>query len=43
MLLKVDCFKGCNTDELVINSTTGCNCYNYKLNNNNYKLISNLA
>ena len=39
MLLKVDHFEGfsnpCNTDELVINSMSGCNCKNYKLNNNN--------
>ena len=37
MLLKVDHFEGFsnwnNTDELLINSTSGCNCKNYKLNN----------
>ena len=27
-----------NIDELVINSMSGCNYKNYKLNNNNYKL-----
>ena len=35
MLLKVDLFEGfsnrSNVDELVINSTSGCNCNNYKL------------
>ena len=43
----MDCFEGCsnqsNVDELVINSMSGCNCSNYKLNNNNYKLKNNLA
>ena len=38
VLLKVDCFKGfsnrSNVDELVINSMSGCNYKNYKLNNN---------
>ena len=38
VLLKVDQFEGfsnrSNIDELVINSTSGCNCNNYKLNNN---------
>ena len=47
MLLKVDCFEEfsnqSNIDELVINSMGGCNCENCKLNNNNYKLNSNLA
>ena len=47
MLLKVDCFEGFsnqnNVDELVINSTSGCNYKNYKLNNNNYKLNYSLA
>ena len=47
MLLKVDRFEGflsqSNVDELVINSTSGCNCKNYKLNNNNYKHNNNLA
>ena len=47
MLLKGDCFEGfsnqSNIDELVINSTRGCNCKNYKLNNNNYKVNNNLA
>ena len=47
MLLKVDCFEGFsnqnNIDELVINSTSGCNYNNYKLNDNNYKLNNNLA
>ena len=42
VLLKVDRFKGflnwSNVDELVINSMSGCNYKNYKLNNNNYKL-----
>ena len=35
LLLKVDKFEGfsnwSNVDELVINSTSGCNCKNYKL------------
>ena len=48
MLLKVDCFEEfsywSNADESVINSNSGCNCNNYKLNNNNnYKLNNNLA
>ena len=47
MLLKVDCFEGfsnrSNNDELVISSTSGCNCTNYKLNNTNYQLNNNLA
>ena len=47
MLLKVDHFEGfsnrTNDDELVINSMSGCNCKNYKLYNNNYKLDNNLA
>ena len=38
MLLKVYSFEGfsnrSNIDELVINSMSGCNCNNYKLNNN---------
>ena len=38
MLLKVSHFEGSsnrsNVDELVINSTSGCNCNNYKLDNN---------
>ena len=45
--LKVDHFEGfskqSNIDELVINITSGCNCKNCKLNNNNYKLDNNLA
>ena len=40
----MDQFKGfsnwSNVDELVINSMSGCNCKNYKLN---YKLNNNLA
>ena len=47
VLLKVDHFKGflnrSNVDKLVINSMSGCNYKNYKLNNNNYKLKSSLA
>ena len=47
VLLKVDHFKGfsnrSNVDKLVINSMSGCNYKNYKLNNNNYKLKNNLA
>ena len=39
VLLKVDRFKGfsnqSNIDELVINSMSGCNYKNYKLNNSN--------
>ena len=45
VLLKVDRFKGfsnqSNVDKLVINSMSGCNYKNYKLNNNNYKLNNN--
>ena len=44
---KVDRFEGflnrSNVDELVINSTSGCNYKNYKVNNNNYKLNNSLA
>ena len=47
VLLKVGCFKGfsywSNIDKLMINSMSGCNYKNYKLNNNNYKLKSSLA
>ena len=47
MLLKVDCFEAflnrSNTDKLVINSISGCNCKNCKYNNNNYKPNDNLA
>ena len=47
VLLKVDGFKGFSNqskvDKLVINSTSGCNYKNYKLNNNNYKLKNSLA
>ena len=47
VLLKVDSFKGfsnqSNIDELVINSMSGCNYKNYKLNNNNYKLKNSLT
>ena len=47
MLLKVDRFEGflnrSNTDELVINTTSGCNYKNYKLNKNNYKLNNSLT
>ena len=48
VLLKVDRFKGfsnwSNVDKLVINSMSGCNHKNYKLNNNyNYKLKNSLA
>ena len=47
ILLKVDCFEGFsnwnNVDEFVINRTSGCNCNNYKLNNNNNTLINKLA
>ena len=43
MLFKVDCFEGfsnrSNIDELVINSTTGCNCSYYKLSNKNSVLL----
>ena len=39
MLLKVDHFEGflnqSNVKKLVINSMSGCNCKNCKLNNNN--------
>ena len=38
MLLKADRFEGLSDwsdiDELVINNTSGCNCNNYKFNNN---------
>ena len=47
MLLKVDKFEGfsnwSNVDELVTNSMNGCNCKNYKFNNNNYQLNNNLT
>ena len=47
VLLKVDHFKGfsncSNDDKLVINSMSGCNYKNYKLNNNNYKLKNSLT
>ena len=47
MLLKVDRFEGflnqTNVDDLVINSTSGCNYKNYKLINKNYKLKNSLA
>ena len=47
VLLKMDCFKDflnrSNVDKLVINSMSGYNYKNYKLNNNNYKLKNNLA
>ena len=47
MLLKVNQFEGfsnkSNVDELVINSMSGCNYKNYKLNINNYKLNNSLA
>ena len=47
VLLKVDHFKGfsnlSNVDKLVINSISGCNYKNYKLNKNNYKLKNSLA
>ena len=47
VLLKVDHFKGflnwSNVDRVVINSMSGCNYKNYKLNNNNYKLKNSLA
>ena len=47
MLLKVGHFEGfsnrTNVDEFVINSMSGCNYKNYKLNNNNNKLDNNLA
>ena len=47
MLLKVDRFEGLsnrtNVDELVTNSTSGCNYKNYKLINKNYKLNNSLA
>ena len=47
VLLKVDCFKGFSNrskvDKLVINSMSGCNYKNYKLNTNNYKLKNCLA
>ena len=45
-VIKVDRFEEfsnqTNVDELVINSMSGCNYKNYKLNNN-YKLDNNLA
>ena len=47
VLLKVNCFKEflnqSNIDELVINSMSGYNYKNYKLNNNNYKLKNSLT
>ena len=47
VLLKVDRFKGflnrSKVDKLVINSMSGCNYKNYKLNINNYKLKNSLA
>ena len=47
MLLTVDQFEGflnwSNIDELVINSTSGCNCNNYELNNNNYQVNNNFS
>ena len=47
VLLNMDCFKGfsnpSNNDKLVINSISGCNYKNYKLNNNNYKLKNSLT
>ena len=47
ILLKVDRFEGfsnrTNVDELVIDSMSGCDLKNCKLNNNNYKLNNNLA
>ena len=47
VLLKVDCFKGflnqSNSDKLVINSMSGCNYKNYKLNNNDCKLKNSLV
>ena len=47
VLLKVDRFKGFSNRskvvKLVINSMSGCNYKNYKLNNNNYKLKNSLA
>ena len=47
VVLKKDRFKGfsnqSNVDKLVINSMSGCNYKNYKLNNNNYKLNNSLA
>ena len=47
ILLKVYCFERfsnrSNVDELVINSTSGCNYKNYKLINKNYKLNNSLA
>ena len=43
MLLKVDCFEGfsnwSNFDKLVINSTSQCNCKNYKLNTVNREIF----
>ena len=47
VLFKVDRFKGfsnrSNVKKLVINSMSGNNYKNYKLNNNNYKLKNSLA
>ena len=47
VLLKADYFKEFSNwnkvDKLVINSMSGCNYKNYKLNNNNYKLKNSLA
>ena len=47
MLLKMDSFEEFSNqskiDKLVINSMSGCNCKNYKLNNSNYKLNNCLA
>ena len=47
VLLKVDNFKGFSNrskvDELVINTMSGCNYKNCKLNNNNYNLKNSLA
>ena len=47
MLLKANNFEGfsnqTNVDELVISSKCGCNCNNYKLSYNNYKLNNNLV
>ena len=45
--IKIDNFEGfsnrIDVDEWVINSMSGFNCKNYKLNTNNYKLNNNLA
>ena len=47
VLLKVNRFKGfsnqSNVDELAINSMSGCNYKNYKLNNNHNKLKNSLT